>query len=150
MRRKFIPPLMDSGQDLIFICKGGPNARQIVLEPADSIFSTSISNEFYFNIIKQRCDALIMDEDATNFYQIHLNVKPERIHFAYQFMFSILKLIEKDSKDLHIKSLLKELESINEARISQRSIDQLDSPERIIIEFQNSTAAERDTPGYKK
>jgi len=77
LRRKFIPPLMDTFQDILVMTFGTHSTRELNLDVADSIHSKSITNEKYEKVLQQKADALIMDEETAGFYQMHLNIVPK-------------------------------------------------------------------------
>lgn len=146
LRRKFIPPLMDSGQDFIFFAYGGENARKISSEPADSIFTKGISNEYYTLILTQRCDALIMDEETANFYQLHLGIKPKSLKYAYRFIQSILKIINQESPKQEYTELLNEIKKIPEVDGNEKI-----SPVKVIKEFMRlSKSTDKNSQGHMK
>lgn len=119
---------MDSGQDILFIAIGGKDARKISSEPANSIFTKAMANEFYKIIVKQRCDALILDEESAGFYQNNLSVMPKDIRFAYMFIDSILNIIGNDPKS-GFKDLKAELRKVPDVSYGT------DGPEEIIEMF---------------
>ena len=144
LRRKFIPPLADTGQDFIFISKGGKNAFNIISEPADSIFTRAITSEVYIKILKRRCDALIMDEETADFYRVQLNIKPECIEFAQNFIHSILSILAHDNRAAEFNSLLKEVEKNLAEKLVKRKLND------IIQDFYNMSCAEKGSPGKIK
>lgn len=98
-RRKFIPPLMDSSQILLVICKGGKYSRFFCENTADSIFSLHESDEVYRNIMQQKCDALIMNEETMKFYQDNFEIVPDKVFFASRILVSLLKTLNKQFED---------------------------------------------------
>jgi hypothetical protein len=147
LRRKFIPPLMDSGQDLIFCNIGGKASRELNTELADSIFTNQISSEYYKNIIEQRCHALIMDEESASFFQYNLQIKPNCISYAYSFIYGIIKIMSYESTKIEIQGLkvLKgELEKIMDASLMN------DDPYEVIKKFMQESKASKGSNGYMK
>ena len=144
LRRKFIPPLMDSGQDFVFIAKGGLLSRSICSEPANSIYTKAISNEYYSIILRQRCEALIMDEESANFYQLNLNITPESIKLAQRFIFSILNIMEANNQKSEHKDVWNELKKIPGVA------DKAEKPEEVIEIFMQKSKAPPKSQGYMK
>lgn len=142
LRRKFIPPLMDSGQDFVFLTVGDNLARKISMEPADSMHTKGISNIFYKIILDQRCEALIMDEGSANFYQTVLGTTPKSIQYAYMFIYSVKELIFHDQRSPDIDVLDKELGKYPNVKKFGKH------PEQAIEAFFNLSQA--TGPGYRK
>mmetsp|Transcript_8002 Transcript_8002/g.7498 ORF Transcript_8002/g.7498 Transcript_8002/m.7498 type:complete len:142 (+) Transcript_8002:680-1105(+) len=110
MRRKYIPPLMEIFQDIILYStfdyldeeplkeneKGLQvrNLQNYLKEAhqlcADSIYSTQRFNAIYKNIVIERANSLLMDEETMNYYQCNLNIQPYGIGFAHSYLKCIL------------------------------------------------------------
>ena len=149
MRRKFIPPMVDCGQDILFICSGGPKARSVVIEPADSVFSTATNNEVYRDILSHKCEALIMNEETASFFQYQLNITPKRVCFAYQFILSVMKIISRASSD-SLQNLIKELEKKPEAQVASVTPEMSEFPVEVLKCFESDTSADKGSIEYRK
>jgi hypothetical protein len=61
----------------------------------DSLFSTMRYTSVYKNIIEEKASALLMDEEAVNFYSNNLNVQPDGIKYAASYLRSILNILAR-------------------------------------------------------
>ena len=143
LRRKFIPPFLDCGQDFVFITTGGEDSRKINCEPADTIFTKANSNKYYESILAQRCNALIMDEESANFYQQNLNLKPAFITYAYQYIYSIIQLILDHQKQnlVFVNTELKKIPNVEKFG---------EHPEKVIDAFMAESSAPDKSLGHIK
>jgi hypothetical protein len=122
MRRKYIPPLMEVFQDIICISKfdfseeideddNGATSKNFVnlsrqylqlvhQQAADSLYSSSRFTIMYKNIIDEKTNALLMDEDTIDYNQYNLNVLPSPgITYAVNYLESILTILGKYNPD---------------------------------------------------
>lgn len=89
LRRKFIPPLMEVFQDIVLIStfdffdehalpgefrESDRFLEEVHRQVIDSIYPTQRYNKYYKNIIEEKSNALLMDEDTMNFYHYNLNI----------------------------------------------------------------------------
>eukprot|EP00347_Sterkiella_histriomuscorum_P016136 403354352 len=110
LRRKFIPPLMELFQDIVIISifdfhnehgqVGEFRSSDLYLAQvhhflADSVYPTQRYNTIYKNIIEEKSNALLMDEDTMNFYHYNLNIQPIGITFAVNYLRSILTILSR-------------------------------------------------------
>jgi hypothetical protein len=148
LRRSFIPPLMDTFQEIYIHVTGAGQARNIALDAADSLFSSSITNEIYREVLIQKANALLLDEETAAFYQLHLNIFPSNVHFAYQFILQILKIISDSTgnREDHLKKLIDYLSSLGATRAKLYS-EYEKEPEKIIQAFESSTKGTLQPPG---
>ncbi|CDW74435.1 arm repeat protein [Stylonychia lemnae] len=109
-RRKYIPPLMEVFQDIVVISifdfhnehghvgeyRSSDNFFQMVHHLiVDSIYPIQRQNLIYKNIIEERSNALLMDEDTMNFYHYNLNIQPIGITYAVNYLRSILSILSR-------------------------------------------------------
>lgn len=148
LRRNFIPPLMDTSQEIYIHVTGKSQARTIALDAADSIFSNSITNEIYREVLIQKANALLLDEETAAFYQLHLGIFPSNVHLAYQFILQILKIINESTgnREDHLKKLIDHLTTLGAARTKQFA-EYDKEPEKIIQAFESSTKGTLKAPG---
>ena len=149
LRRKFIPPMMDSAQDIMFWCIGGASSLQICEFAADSIFSTGISNEAHKTVLTQKCEALIMDEETAAFYQSYFQLKPSKVYFGYQLLISLLQIIQKYSDEPFIRQTLKNIEKNSQAKAFQNFYEKVDYPDVIVEDFCKSSYLPSDGKGFR-
>lgn len=76
----------------------------------DSLFSFQRFNSIYRNIIEEKSNALLMDEETTNFYHFNLNVCPSGINYAVYYVRSILNILARYNGDI-CKELIKQLKN---------------------------------------
>jgi len=115
VRRKFIPPLMDIFEDIICYStvktfdenkQIGDMAKiedfqiQTHQTAIDSIFPEMRYTKFYKNIITEKSNSLLMDEDTMNFYHYNLNIAPTGIEYAVHYMTSILNILGKQNGEI--------------------------------------------------
>lgn len=100
VRRKYIPPVMDTSQVIVLIFYGQKekwdlhrvfmdNVERIV----DSLTATTICNLPDRLVIQTKADALLLDEDGYSWFHKRLNIQPESIYKAKQFCLVILQLL---------------------------------------------------------
>ncbi|TNV85265.1 hypothetical protein FGO68_gene15236 [Halteria grandinella] len=120
LRRKYIPPLMEVFQDIICIScfdfsqdledeeeskealKFSKQYLQVVHQQAcDTLHSSSRFASLYKNIIDEKANALLMDEDSIDFNHYNLNVMPmPGIKFAVNYLESLLGTLGKYNIDI--------------------------------------------------
>ena len=149
LRRKFIPPLMDSGQDFYIYCTGGEESHRFCMNTADSIYTLGISSEVYRAVLAQRCEGLIMDEETAQFYQNTFQIKPSKIFFAYQVLISVLSIINRQASDPNIQKIIEEAKKRPESKNPDSIYDRIDEPYKIIQEFCKSSYLSPGGAGYK-
>ena len=117
MRRKYIPPIMDSFTDTFFIIYGKEKTKseieklgmalnfpdtektlKTLRDAADSMHFITTINKIYTMIVQEKANALLLDEEAFAFYQYKLKIKPKGIIFAICFMESIFKSLSRFDK----------------------------------------------------
>jgi hypothetical protein len=149
LRRKFIPPMMDSGQDFSLICKGDKRSRKCCADIADSIHTLGISNEVYKTILSQRCDGLIMNREIAEFYQNKFNIKPNKVHFGYQLIMSILSIIDKYVDNKHFKKIIKTITAKFDIKGSDKAENKLQEPFGIVEAYCKSCFLDYGTLSYR-
>ena len=100
LRRKYIPPILDSFTDFSFVLYGPPydnneSNLNMIRNVADSLQWTSNSSNIYQLMVQERANALLLDEDSYAFYQKHLMIKPKEIVIGIQLLVLILKILSK-------------------------------------------------------
>ena len=65
----------------------------------DSLYPAHRYSTIYKNIIEEKTNALLMDEDAMDFYHHHLNIQPVGITFAVNYLRSILSILSRYNGD---------------------------------------------------
>ncbi len=134
LRRKFIPPLMEIFQDIICIStfdyhdhvvlennKEGQEVMKLsqFIEKvhrscADTMYSSQKFNNMYKNIVEERANALLMDEETINFYHYNLNTQPSGIGYAVSYLMKILAILSKYNPEL--KDLSKQVKGLKLVR----------------------------------
>jgi hypothetical protein len=147
LRRKFIPPLMDIFVDIVCVSQSrcdeddidqdDPTEKNQMLEnvhrPAiDSIFPVTKSGNVYRNIVEEKVNALLMDEDMMNFYHFNLGILPSGVSFAANYLKSILAILQRYNGEY-----AKELWGMLKAQNLMRKDDYLEMPpDRIVDQYQ--------------
>ena len=106
LRRKFIPPLYTSFQD-IMIAQIEPLSSKknnfIIETIADSIYYNEKANydfqcKQYNRILLANVESLILDEDTFRFYYTHLNIKGKDCYlFALKYLYKIINIVDSKS-----------------------------------------------------
>lgn len=149
LRRKFIPPLMDSGQDFIIQCVGGENSKHFCSETADSIYTLGMSNETYKPVLEKKCEALIMNDETIEYYQKKFKIEPSKIFYAYQLLACLLTIIEKQLNESKLKKLLEDIRKVPKSKSPIQNAEKIDDPTGILEEFFRSCLLEPGSRGYK-
>ena len=139
LRRKFIPPLVDTGQDFIFLAKGGPESFKVSSEPADTIYTLSITSQIYKEILVKRCNALIMDEETADFFRVQLQIEPEDKALAYLFILSIAKIIGHDQKQGELQKLIDEIRKRNDFNSNNQNLDPCEVIDKFVAVYTGSS-----------
>ena len=151
LRRKFIPPLMEIFQDLILISafdlldehgQTGEYRRseqflsQVHRTGVDTVYPVQRYSNIYKNIIEEKATALLMDEDTVNFYHYNLNIMPNGITYAVNYLRSILGIMARYNGE-YCKELLRQLKSMKLVR-KEDLVDK--SPADIVRSFEQSSS----------
>lgn len=118
LRRKYIPPLMEVFQDLICmstysltknkqldelqLAKKSEEVLKLVHQVAcDSLYCESRFTAMYKNIIDEKANALLMDDQTVDFYHYNLNILPSPgIIYASLYLECILNILGKYNNHL--------------------------------------------------
>ncbi len=102
--------------------------RQVV----DSVYPTQRYNKYYKNIIEEKSNALLMDEDTMNFYHYNLNIQPQGIVYAVNYIRSILTILSRYNGEFP-KDLIRQLKNMKLVRKE----DYLEeSPHEIVMSYE--------------
>ena len=154
LRRKFIPPMLDVFQD-IAIVMNGPDLKKkdqetsneyitYLRDMADSLYSVNTlhiteGKSIYDNLIKEKANGLLLDDETYFFYQYNKEIKPKQITFGIKYLCCILDILSHASEDYAgLKKLLlnKYQNEIKEDSYSIINAKEAD-PTRLIDEFFN-------------
>mmetsp|Transcript_112531 Transcript_112531/g.257752 ORF Transcript_112531/g.257752 Transcript_112531/m.257752 type:complete len:870 (+) Transcript_112531:173-2782(+) len=120
MRRKYVPPLLDSAQDIVVTFRAPvrlepiyPTAelRRLAKIAADSLTSTSESFSYYPTMVQARADALLFDEESLTWLSKSLDIYPGKRTDEQTEEEQVNELHNKARK--FVKSILKALEAEN-------------------------------------
>jgi hypothetical protein len=101
LRRKFIPPLLETSQDIMI--RGRANLdkdpEELLRKITDSIFSTQMLVNPYGKVIQAKANGLLMSEETANFLQsmrpIPFRPEPTMEKWAFLFVYSLAFLIKE-------------------------------------------------------
>jgi len=112
VRRKYIPPLMESFQDILvfsvchFELDGGEHnkvttskqfLRDVHQRVVDTLHPDSGSNpSIYFQFVTHKANALLMDEHSMSFFDQQLNIRPDLAVDAVRYVKSILLILKAE------------------------------------------------------
>lgn len=147
LRRKFIPPMADSSQDIIVKVSGGKYSKFLCETAADSIYSVGINGEIYLNLLKQKSDALMMDEDAMEVYKSKFKIFPDKAYFAYQILIGVLEVLQKQG--VEYKKMIQHLKKKPLAKNPDLVVDKKEEPNKILDNFCRSSFLSTAGLGYK-
>ena len=136
MRRKYIPPLMECFQDILVISyyyfNESKNSEEIQKESqlylkevhqkvVDTFHPiTRICPDIYFVLVKQKADALLMDENSMAYFSQQLNIRPHiTSSLAIAYVKSILKILKKNNTFVGIKPLINLLSNMQKIENEQ-------------------------------
>jgi len=101
----------------------------------DSIFQQSKFNSIFRNIIEEKANALLMDEETVNFYHYNLNIQPLGIKYAVNYLRSILSILSKYNGE-QCKDLVRQLKHLRLIR-KEEYIEK--SPAAIVEAFEGES-----------
>ena len=153
LRRKYIPPLMECFQDILvfstYYYDVGKNDEEILLASESHLKTvhqkvvdtfhpvTKICPSIYFVLVKQKAEALLMDEQTMAYFSQQLNIRPQQIScYAIAYVRSILKILRKTNAfgldplitDLKNKRLIEEEQN---GKTMRKEIHDNASPQQI-------------------
>jgi len=142
-RRKFIPPLMDIFQDIICISQTDikldedidPSGKKYdmlthVHRPAiDSLHSLGKTNTIYRNIVEEKVNALLMDEEMMNYYHFNHGITPSGISYAANYLKSMFGILGRYNGEI-----AKELWGMLRAQNLMSKHEHLELPPAEIVE----------------
>lgn len=112
MRRKYIPPLMDTGQDLVITLvhdKAGAEIVDIGRDIADSFHTYPDNNEPHVEVIERKMQSLLLDEEGYRYYTTHLGFKLSYLSQIQTIIYSLIKVMNRNNTDDSLKALDKKI-----------------------------------------
>eukprot|EP00753_Platysulcus_tardus_P016008 PLAT5370.2.p1 GENE.PLAT5370.2~~PLAT5370.2.p1 ORF type:complete len:862 (+),score=500.89 PLAT5370.2:1-2586(+) len=118
LRRKYIPPVMDTAQDIVLLYYGRKNLfytketkfMEAVEGIADSLSVESRSFAADSIVVQKKTDALLLDEETYAWYQTQLGIQPSCVDDAKRFCRSILRLLSQAGVRFAVHAIFPELE----------------------------------------
>ena len=157
LRRKYIPPLMDLFSDII--CTLRAPSRSLNFEEnrekykvqyitdksnenvkllrgiVDPLHPNSKSNEIYTQIVQEKANALLMDEEQCMFFQCSLNIFPDGLKFACTYLRNILSVLSKSGQG-ETKRMLQHLRKVYAKELRALKFSENAPPYEIIKRFE--------------
>jgi hypothetical protein len=116
IRRKYIPPVMDTSQVMVISYYGGKerwtSTRKFMLTPeriVDSLTAMSLCHVPDTLVIQAKADALLLDEDGYGWFHKRLNIQPRAMKMAKQFCAVIIRLLASTGVGDSLEQVLAEL-----------------------------------------
>jgi hypothetical protein len=116
VRRKYIPPVMDTSQVIVVSYYGGKekwlNTRTFMETPeriVDSLTAMSLCHVPDTLVIQTKADALLLDEDGYAWFHKRLNIRPRAMRMAKQFCAVIIRLLANTGVGDSLDQVLSEL-----------------------------------------
>mmetsp|Transcript_23834 Transcript_23834/g.42204 ORF Transcript_23834/g.42204 Transcript_23834/m.42204 type:complete len:852 (+) Transcript_23834:5209-7764(+) len=101
MRRKYIPPLMESSQDIMISMRSDKDPEKFIRMTADSVYSNQLLVNPYEKVIQAKVNALLMSEETASFLQ---SIRPHGFRpeqtiekWAFVFLYSLAFNIKNNS-----------------------------------------------------
>ena len=112
LRRKYIPPLMDTGQDItIMLVSEVPQVDLVPLvsDLGDSFHTFPDNNAPHLEVIERKLNSLLLDEEGYRYYTTHLGFKLSYLTQVQTIIYTLVKLLTKRTPDDSLSSLEKKL-----------------------------------------
>jgi hypothetical protein len=137
LRRKFIPPLADSFQDIRIFCHGSKFSQFFCESTADSLHFLGINQEIYMNLLQQKSDALLLDEESMDLCLKKFEIFPEKSFFAFQILISVLETLQKTVPVY--KKIIFSLKKNPLSKNPEVSVETKEEPNKILDNFCRSS-----------
>lgn len=112
MRRKYIPPLMDTGQDITITLISDQiqtNLVPIIADLGDSFHTFPDNNAPHTEVIERKMQSLLLDEEGYRYYTTHLGFKLSYMTQIQTLIYSLLKILNRNNTDDSLKALDKKI-----------------------------------------
>jgi len=112
LRRKYIPPLMDTGQDITITLvsdKAQTALVKIITDLGDSFHTFPDNNAPHTEVIERKMQSLLLDEEGYRYYTTHLGFKLSYMTQITTLIYSLIKILNRSNADDSLKALDKKI-----------------------------------------
>ena len=112
LRRKYIPPLMDTGQDITITLvsdKAQTALVKIITDLGDSFHTFPDNNAPHTEVIERKMQSLLLDEEGYRYYTTHLGFKLSYMTQITTLIYSLIKILNRTNADDSLKALDKKI-----------------------------------------